>query len=171
MKKSTSESMVFGLPFIKLASLALRHATKPIIRGAVRATMHPQRQDYVYVKILKASYWSLGKMSLYAGALVSAEPMPNISKMPESAVLDHGVEVLLELVVFLVGSYIMYSEYQRSVAKELKKDVEMTLRLEHLAERNSQPLQQRIDDLEIKIKQQAEELEALKANQKKRLWF
>ena len=109
------KKMAIGLPFVKLGALAVKQATKPIVKFMVRATKQPHRQSYRSVIAAKALYIAFGRISVRGIAALAAEEPP---AMTDDQLLDAGVELLLEVVAYVVAAAILWSEYRKSVVKE-----------------------------------------------------
>ena len=107
--------MAIGLPFVKLGAIAMKQATKPIVKFLVRATRHPHRQNYRSVRAAKALYIMFGRISVRGSAALAAEQPP---AMTDDQLLDAGVELLLEVAAYVVAACILFGEYKKSVVKE-----------------------------------------------------
>jgi len=93
-----------ALPFLKFFGLAVRQTTKPLVKVILRTTRRPHRENWRSVRLVKALYLSLGYASIRAQYLLESEEMPKVS---DDTLMDTGVEVVLELVAYMVGGYFL----------------------------------------------------------------
>lgn len=132
----------------------MRQATKPLVKVILRTTRRPHRENWRSVRLAKALYLSLGYASIRAQYLFESEEMPNVS---DDTLMDTGVEVVLELVAYMVGGYFLYLEYRKSIEKESANALAAESRKVAAKE-----LEQRMDALESLVRAHENELKDLR---------
>ncbi|XP_065167899.1 putative OPA3-like protein CG13603 isoform X1 [Atheta coriaria] len=144
--------MVIGLfPLAKLGTLFIKQITKPIAEMVKKqAVQHHFVRRWICIPPAQLYHWSEVKMKMWI--LNLGKPV-NIPVLNEQQAIELGANLLGEGVIFTIAALILINEYQRSSAKEAKKEA--------ATKAEKQVLEQNIHDLYFITQKQATQINEL----------
>jgi len=142
-----------AFPLVKLGILLVKQISKPIANGvASRAEKSKAFRNYVCIPIAQLFHLYDVKVRMRVLNLgkVSKEKVP---KLNEKKAIETGAQLLSEFILVAVASIIVIYEYNRSMQKEEKKQIEI--------EQEKSDLKDRVQDLEFAVEKQSTQLKEL----------
>ncbi|XP_065167900.1 putative OPA3-like protein CG13603 isoform X2 [Atheta coriaria] len=140
-----------AFPAAKLGALVLKQVSKPIAQACKNyAKSSPFFRKYICMPPAQLYHWSEVKMKMWI--LNLGKPV-NIPVLNEQQAIELGANLLGEGVIFTIAALILINEYQRSSAKEAKKEA--------ATKAEKQVLEQNIHDLYFITQKQATQINEL----------
>lgn len=137
-----------GLPFVKLAALALKQISRPIVRHVVRYSKEHEHMGRLCVRLGRIVAWSnsatrkggevgqrneFGNRKSFLRSVMST--LNHGSNLPHEELKQSGAEMLVELLVYFAMALILVYEMKESSASARAKDAALNARIADLEKR------------------------------------
>ena len=143
--------MVGPLPILKLGFLLVKQVSKPVAKQiAARAKESKLFRDWVCVPIAQTYHKAEVRMKMRSLNLGKATKVPKLS---ETKAVEQGSELLSEIIILGIASFILILEYNKSSEKDQAKEAKLKA--------DRELIKSKIYELEVKVEKQSGQIRQL----------
>lgn len=135
-----------GVPFLKLAFLAVKQLSKPIANRAKAAARNSDAFRGIVVAVGRQIHQLQIQLTRLAEGKVS---LAHITPLREQAAVDRGAEFVSEMVIYSVAASTIVYEYQQSASEKKRKEAEAAAEEERRLEANKALEQRQCEQLDM----------------------